>query len=238
MAITGGWTALTALLALTCLATCGASAQDTKKAVPANPIAAGVPGQETQTARVAAGEMSSQQIELIDKVNAYFNQMSSLKGEFVQTSAGGSRLRGKFYVKRPGRFRLDYARPSRLVIVSDGRHVIIQDHDLKTDDRWDLDQTPFGVLLRQDVNLLRDARFFDVQETEDTIVIAFEGKNQQLSGPLKMFLAKKPALELRKWMTRDLQGRDTLIELSSIARADDFGPDLFKPAPVALDRLR
>ena len=182
--------------------------------------------------------MSSQEIELIDKVSAYFNQMSSLKGEFVQTSAGGSRLRGKFYVKRPGRFRLDYARPSRLVIVADGRYLAIQDHDLKTDDRWELDQTPFGALLRQDVNLLRDARFFDVQEAEDTIIIAFEDKNQQAAGPLKMFLAKKPTLELRKWTTRDLRGLDTHIELSNMTHVDDFGPDLFKPAPVVLDRLR
>ena len=35
-----------------------------------------------------------------------------------------------------------------------------------------------------------------------------------------------------------MQGRDTLIELSNIARVDDFEADLFKPAPVALDRLR
>jgi len=237
MAIMGGRTALTAFLALTCLAICGVSAEDTKKAVPTDPVAAGERSQETQTSRTA-GEMSSQQIELIDKVSAYFNQMGSLTGEFVQTSAGGSRLRGKFYVKRPGRFRLDYARPSRLVIVSDGRYVAIQDHDLKTDDRWELDQTPFGTLLRQDVNLLRDARFFDVQETEDTIIIAFEDKNQQAPGPLKIFLAKKPTLELRKWMTKDLRGLDTLVELSNVARADDFGPDLFKPAPVVLDRLR
>ena len=237
MAIMGGRTALTAFLALTCLAICGVSAEDTKKAVPTDPVAAGERSQETQTSRTA-GEMSSQQIELIDKVSAYFNQMGSLTGEFVQTSAGGSRLRGKFYVKRPGRFRLDYARPSRLVIVSDGRYVAVQDHDLKTDDRWELDQTPFGTLLRQDVNLLRDARFFDVQETEDTIIIAFEDKNQQAPGPLKIFLAKKPTLELRKWMTKDLRGLDTLVELSNVARADDFGPDLFKPAPVVLDRLR
>jgi outer membrane lipoprotein-sorting protein len=237
MAIMGGRTALSVLLALTCLATCGASAQNTKKAGPVNPVAVGLSSQETQTSRTA-GEMSSQEIELIDKVSAYFNQMGSLKGEFVQTSAGGSRLRGKFYVQRPGRFRFDYARPSRLVIVADGRHLAIQDHDLKTDDRWELDQTPFGALLREDVNLLRDARFFDVQEAEDTIVIAFEDKNQQAPGPLKMFLAKKPTLELRKWMTKDLRGLDTLIELSNVSRADDFGPDLFKPAPVVLERLR
>jgi outer membrane lipoprotein-sorting protein len=237
MAIMGRRTALTAFIAWTCLAPCGASAQATTKAVSGNPVAVGVLGQETRTTRMA-GEMSSQQIVLIDKVSAYFNQMSSLKGEFVQTSAGGSRLRGKFYVKRPGRFRFDYARPSRLVIVSDGQYVAMQDHDLKSDDRWALDQTPFGVLLRQDVNLLRDARVLDAQETEDTIIVAFEDKNQQAPGPLKMFLTKKPTLEVRKWMTRDLQGRDTLIELSNIVRADDLGPDFFKPAPVALDRLR
>jgi outer membrane lipoprotein-sorting protein len=235
MATIGGRTVLTVLIA--CLATCGASAQNTRKVAPTNPVAVDVLGRETQASRVA-GDMDSQQIELINKVSAYFNQMNSRRGEFVQTSAGGKRLRGKFYVKRPGRFRLDYARPSRLVIVSDGRHVAIQDHDLKTDDRWELEQTPFGVVLRQDVNLLRDARFFEVQETDDTIVVAFEDKNQQAPGPLKMFLAKKPTLELRKWITKDLQGLDTLVELSNIAHADDFAPDLFKPASVTLDRLR
>src|SRR6185503_14631251 len=111
MPIVGGRTALTAFLALTYLASYGASAQNTKKSEAANPPAVGVLAQATQT----TGEMSRQQIELIDKVSAYFNQMSSLTGEFVQTTAGGSRLRGRFYVKRPGRFRFDYARPSRLV---------------------------------------------------------------------------------------------------------------------------
>jgi outer membrane lipoprotein-sorting protein len=185
-----------------------------------------MPGQEAKGDRMG-GELNSKQIELIQRVSAYFNQISSLKGEFVQTSAGGNRLRGKFYVQRPGRFRFDFARPSRLVIVSDGRYVAIQDHDLKTEDRWALDQTPFGVLLRQDVNLLRDARFFDVQDTDDTIVIAFEDKSQQAPGALKMFLAKKPALELRKWITKDLQGLDTHIELSGIVRVDNFESDFF-----------
>jgi outer membrane lipoprotein-sorting protein len=228
--------AITALFALTCLPTYGASAQITKKAVPAD-AAAGVPSQETHSIKTAE-EMNGKQIELINKVSVYFNQLHSLKGEFVQTSAGGSRLRGKFYVKRPGRFRLDYARPSRLVIVSDGRYLAIQDHDLKSDDRYELDQTPLGVLLRQDVNLLRDARFFDVEETEDTVVIAFEGKNQPAAGALKLFLAKKPALELKKWTSKNLQGLDTQIELINISRIDDFEADLFKPAPVALERLR
>lgn len=212
-----------ALLALTCATSAGA--QDTK-----TPALAG-------TAE-ATGALSSRQIALVEKVSAYFNQMTALKGAFIQTSAGGARQRGKFYVQRPGRFRFDFAKPSRLVIVSDGKQVAIQDHDLKTDDRWNLDQTPFGALLHQDVNLLRDARFFEVQESDDTIVIAFEDKGQAVSGPLRIVLAKQPALELQKWITKDLQGRDTLMELSDMVKVDDFEPGLFKPASVALERLR
>lgn len=229
--------ALVALLVHVCLPISETFAQSAIGAPPSNPTAYAMPVQDAQTSGTT-GQLSSRQIELIDKVSAYFNQMSSLKGEFVQTSAGRSRLRGKFYVKRPGRFRFDYARPSRLVIVSDGRYVAIQDHDLRTDDRWELEKTPLGVLLRQDVNLLRDARFLDVQETDDTIVLAFEDKSQQAAGALRMLLAKKPALELKRWTTKDFQGLDTQIELSNITRADDFEPDLFKPAPIAIDRLR
>jgi hypothetical protein len=88
------------------------------------------------------------------------------------------------------------------------------------------------------VNLLRDARFFEVQESDDTIVIAFEDKSQLMPGPLKVILAMQPTLELRKWITKDLRGQDTLVELSEIVRVDDFDPDWFKPAAIVLERLR
>jgi outer membrane lipoprotein-sorting protein len=227
---------LTPFLVLTAIAVAGpAFAQDVKKPAPAVQVVA-MPVETKGNQQ--AGELTAAQVELVQKVSAYFNAMSGLKGDFVQTNAAGTRQRGKFYVKRPGQFRFDFARPSRLVIVSDGRHVAIQDHDLKTEDRWHLDQTPFGTLLRQDVDLLRDARFLEVQDIGDMIVVAFEEKTEKAPGALKMFFAKKPALELRKWITKDLQGLDTQIELGAIEKNDDFAPDFFKPAPIALERLR
>ena len=228
---------LAAFIALTVVAVAGpAFAQEAKKPGLANPVV-GTPGQGTKDDRQGV-ELTSNQVELVQKVDTYFNEISGLKGDFVQTSAAGTRLRGKFHVKRPGRFRFDFARPSRLVIVSDGRYVAIQDHDLKTEDRWELNQTPFGILLRQDVNLLRDARVFEVQDVGDTIVIAFEDKSEKAPGLLRMFFAKKPTLELKRWITKDLQGQDTQIELSSVEKNDDFEPDFFKPAPIALEKLR
>ena len=177
-------------------------------------------------------------MEVVQRVNLYLNQLGSLKGTFVQTSADGKRLRGKFYVNRPGRFRFDYARPSMLVIVSDGKYVAIQDHDLGTDDRWGLEHTPFQMLLRKDVDLLRDARFFEVQDSDDAIAVTLEDKGADSSSRIKLVLSKKPALELREWIVKDVQGLDTRIVLGDVVKADDLDPALFNPASVPLQKQR
>src|SRR5262245_38332912 len=128
-----------ALFAAIGLASLGASAQDAKKGPPSNPVGAGNWTQSVKRDGATVGEeFDTKQIEIIQKVGAYFNQITELKGGFVQTSADNKRLRGKILVKKPGRIRFDYNLPSRLVIISDGQYLIIQDHDLKTDDRVSL----------------------------------------------------------------------------------------------------
>ena len=77
-----------------------------------------------------------------------------------------------------------------------------------------LDQTPFRLLLRKDVDLLRDARIVEVQEADDLIVVAAEDKSPDTPGQIKLFLSTKPTLELKEWVTTDAQGLDTRVELS------------------------
>ena len=206
------------------------SAQDARKP-PANPV--GIPTWNqsvTKDVGVVGEQLDKKQIELVQKVNGYFNQMGDMKGLFVQTNADNKRSRGKFYVKRPGRFRFDYGAPSKLVIISDGQYLAIQDMDLKTDDRVALDNTPFRVLMRKDVDLLRDAHVRQVQDIDDIIVVALEDRNADNPGRIKLFLAKKPTLELKEWITTDPQGLDTRIELHEMVKADDLDPNLFKPS--------
>jgi outer membrane lipoprotein-sorting protein len=230
-----------ALLAALALAPLGASAQDAKKGTPPNPVGAAA-GTWTQTvkreAAIAGEEFDKKQVELIQKVSLYFNQISELKGGFVQTSADNKRLRGKFYVKKPGKIRFDYNLPSRLVILSDGYYLIIQDHDLKTDDRVPLDNTPFRVLLAKDVDLLRDARIVSVQDVDDVIVLALEDKSPDTPGRIKLFLAKKPVIELKEWITTDSQGLETRVELTELSKTEELDPNLFKPPPVGLQKLQ
>lgn len=206
-----------------------AGAQDAaKKAPPSNPVGANWNTKVTADAAPQAGvTLEKAQIETITKVSQYFNGLGDLKGSFIQTDAANKRMRGKFMVKRPGRFRFDYALPSKQIIVSDGNLLRIQDHDLGNEDAVELDQTPFRILLRKDVDLLRDARITDVQEAEDTIVLTVQDKAPDAAGKIKLVLVKKPALELKEWVTTDAQGLDTRVELSGLSTTEKIDPTQF-----------
>jgi outer membrane lipoprotein-sorting protein len=226
------------LAALAVAVPLAAFGQDAKKGVPPNPAAATSPWSQTvsKDASVVGEQLDKKQLELVQKVNGYFNQMADMKGLFVQTNADNKRTRGKFYVKRPGRVRFDYGAPSKLVIISDGQYLAIQDFDLKTDDRIALDNTPFRVLMRKDVDLIRDAHVLLVQDIDDVIVVALEDRNTDNPGRIKLFLAKKPTLELKEWITTDPQGLDTRVELHEMSKTDDLDPNLFKPSLISTQK--
>jgi outer membrane lipoprotein-sorting protein len=195
------------------------SAQEAQRTLPTGSIAGG-----------SGQKLDKKQVEIVRKVNAYFNQLTSLKGSFVQTGADNKRQRGKFYISRPGRFRFEFNLPSRVVIISDGNYVAIQDRDLNTDDRWNLGYTPFRALLQKDVDLLRDAHIIEAQEADDTITIAFEDRSSDASSRIKLFLTAKPAIQIKAWIAKDAQGLDTRIDLTEVLATDEPDARLFNPA--------
>ena len=199
----------------------------TPAAKPATPDGGWV--QEVAPANGTTGiALDEKQTELVKTVSGYFASLDGLQGAFVQTGADNKKLKGKFFVKRPGKFRFDYALPSKQIIISDGQNLAIQDLDLNNEDRVALDQTPFRLLLRKDVDLLRDARIMEVQQADDLIVLAIQDKSPDTPGRIKIFLATKPALELKEWVTSDAQGLDTRVEVSNVELTDKIDEKLFK----------
>ena len=187
---------------------------------------------------VAGQELDTKQSAIIQKLTSYFNQLGDSQGEFTQTSADGKRLRGKIFIKRPTRFRFEYRPPSKQIIISDGTNMAVQDLDLNTDDRWSLDQTPFRIVMRKDVDLLRDAKILDVGETGDRYYITLMDKAPNAQGRLKMIFLKQPALELKEWITTDTQNQDTKVELTEFVRAEKLDDALFVPESITLKRLQ
>ncbi len=178
--------------------------------------------------------LNEHQTTLVKKVTGYFNNLGDLKGKFIQYAQGKRPMRGKFMMQRPGKFRFDYNKPSRQVIISDGNFLAIQDYDLNNEDRVELDQTPFRLLLRKNVDLLRDALITGVEETDEKIVLGLRDKNTATPGHIKLTFLRKPVLELDEWLTKDAQGQDTRVVVGNLVRDEKIHPKMFKIKPVGL----
>ncbi len=216
------------------------TAQDAKKGAVANPAAAA--GQNwtgtVQPDQATARTLDDAQVAAIKKVSGYFNDLTNLRGTFTQTDPDAKRVRGRMYVKRPGRFRFDYGAPSKKVIISDGQYLAIQDHDLNNEDIFELDNTPFRLLLRKDVDLMRDARITEVQESDDLVIVSLQDKSPDAPGRITLFLAKKPSLELKEWITTDAQGLNTRVEVSDLVKSEDLDANLFKRENLSIKKLQ
>jgi outer membrane lipoprotein-sorting protein len=209
--------------------------------VPGAAVAQTAPAWNATTSKAPGGDgltLDEKQTAAVKDVSKYFNDLKQMKGVFHQTNADGKHLRGKFFIKQPGRFRFDYGSGSKLIIVSDGKMLSIQDHDLKTDNSWELDRTPFRLLLRKDVDLLRDAAVLEAQDADDLIIVTLQDKNPDTIGKIKLFLVRKPALELKEWVTTDPQGIDTRIEIADLNKTEEIAAEMFKPVSPEILKLQ
>ncbi len=205
-----------------------------------SPIGAGASWQaNTQVVPPAEQTLPQDQeaLQIIASINAYFNTMTTMQGTFLQTDADNKQKRGKFVFERPGKVRFDYNLPSKQKIISDGKYLAIEDHDLRTSDRYPLESTPFRMLLAKDVDFLRDARIISLDQGPDVIILAIEDKSQDAGGQIRLFFSK-PDLQLKEWIITDPQGLNTRIQITELKLNETVSADLFKFSDIALPTFR
>lgn len=182
---------------------------------------------------------SDEDLSAIERVSRYFNDLKSLSGRFVQTDANNKTSRGKVYVAKPGRFRFEYGRPSRKVVISDGRFLAIQDRDLQTDETYELTNTPFRMLLAQEVNLLRDAEVLQIDRKPTQISLVLRDRSPDSNGAIKVVVAvDADAMTLQGWITRDAQGLETKVELTDISHGVELADKLFVREKFFMNQIR
>lgn len=166
-----------------------------------------------------------EQEAIVEQINQYFNTMTNLEGRFLQTDANDERKLGEFYLQRPGKVLFDYSPPSRQKIISNGEYLAIENHDLKTSDRYPLESTPFKLLLKEEVNLQKDANIVALDVGENIVVLTVEDKEDR-SGQIRLFF-EWPELQLKEWIITDAQGLNTRIQLAELETNKDVDPELF-----------
>jgi outer membrane lipoprotein-sorting protein len=154
--------------------------------------------------------------------------LQQLVGNFVQIGPDGSRVKGEFYIQKPGKIRFEYDPPSPIQIIADGESVIVRDRKLATQDLFPLSQTPLRYLLSERIDLLRDTNVVGVRADDTFVTIVIE-ERQPLVGTsrLVMMLGAKD-YQLKQWTITDPQGYDTTVAVSNLDRSKRPDPDMFK----------
>ena len=171
--------------------------------------------------------IGEEQTKAIERVNAYFNNITNLQGSFEQVDATNKQSSGRFYVQRPGKIRFDYAPPSALRIVADGSHLAIEDADLKTVEKYPIQSTPFKLLLSEAVDLSRDARVVGVESQDGTLAVTLEDKSGDAAGSIRLVFHSGPELQLKEWSITDAQGLTTRVTVSDVVPGRKVAADFF-----------
>jgi outer membrane lipoprotein-sorting protein len=164
----------------------------------------------------------------IDKVSAYLSSVQQLVGQFLQVGPDGSRVKGEFYIQKPGKVRFEYDPPSPIEIVADGQSVIVRDRKLATQDLYPLSQTPLRFLLSERIDLMRETNVIGVRADEVFVTIIIEERQPLVGTSRLMMMVGAKDFQLKQWTITDPQGYDTTVMVSNLDTSKRPDPGLFK----------
>jgi outer membrane lipoprotein-sorting protein len=98
------------------------------------------------------GALDDADRQVLSRIEAYLNTIHTLRARFVQTSTQGDG-RGTAWIERPGRMRLQYDPPSRVVLVAARGRVIYADAATGGSSSLPLTRTPLSMLLAERIVL-------------------------------------------------------------------------------------
>jgi outer membrane lipoprotein-sorting protein len=158
---------------------------------------------------------SDEQKAALDRVSAYLNSMHTLKSGFIQIGPNGESDEGDIYIAKPGQVRFDYHAPSPVLIVATGGSVYVKNARLNTVDRYDLSDTPLGLLLNAQVDLKTNKAVIGVQEQDGGIIVNARTSTNRNNSNITLVFAAQP-MELRQWTVRDNQNGTTTVALRGL----------------------
>jgi outer membrane lipoprotein-sorting protein len=170
--------------------------------------------------------LSAEDRALVERAAAYLQGLTEAKGRFVQTDARGATSQGSLYLKRPGKARFEYDKPSGLLVVSDGGNVSIADSRLKTFDAYPLMATPLSLFLAREIRLDRGINVTRVTRMADGFSITARDAKKQAEGQITLTFSNNP-LALIGWTVTDAQGASTRIRLTNLTKTSGLAPSLF-----------
>ena len=171
--------------------------------------------------------IDSKKFSAIERINAYLNEIKTLRADFLQVATNGEIASGKLYMSRPGKIRFEYTPPSPILILSDGTFLIYIDKHLEGMTHFFLSNSPISFLVKKSVRITDDTEIISFSQKANIIRIKLAKLNQIDKGTITLNFTNQP-FNLRKWVVADPQGVETTVILSNMEKNITLNPKLFE----------
>src|SRR5262245_7114009 len=174
----------------------------------------------------------------VPELQNYLNSIRTLKSRFIQTNPNGSIVQGTLYVRRPGRMRFEYDRPSQLKIVADGFQVTMWDPVTRDFGQWPIGWTAASFLVKDPLALSGDLKVEKLERVNGLLEVTMSQARKPKDGHVIVRLAENP-MALRGWTIIDNRGQRVTVSLSDLQTGVQLADSLFKndsPDPASMRR--
>lgn len=164
---------------------------------------------------------------LLGEIAAYLDELTNLQSRFAQIAPNGEMSKGLLQLSRPGRLRMDYDPPSKILLVAPGDwRLIFYDGSIQQVNTIPIGQTPLGVLLDDRIEIERDLEIVELSELGGEVALTVTRPDNADQGAVTLVFERNP-MTLRRWTIVDAQGLSTTIFLERIETSVRFADDAF-----------
>ena len=171
-------------------------------------------------------ELTSAEQSELARIENYMNDIQNLRARFLQVSAKGEETTGLFYLRRPGRLRVEYDPPFPVLIIGDGFLLHYHNRELNQISDWPIFYTPLGALTDAYVRFNDRLAVTGFENRDGLFAVSVVQREDPAQGSLTLIFTDAP-LALRQWQVDDAQGLTTTFTLFELETNVDLDNKLF-----------
>ncbi|MES2252914.1 MAG: outer membrane lipoprotein carrier protein LolA [Pseudomonadota bacterium] len=156
--------------------------------------------------------------DAIKFITRYWNSLTIIVADIIQTNPDGAQIKGKLYVKKgegnKAKLRVDYQTDYKQQLLIKKSEVLLVDLTDGAVSAYPVSMTPAGLILKPQLDFDKDVKFVDSRQVDDDVQIILAHKDDENGGTLTLNFTLADGGHLLRWKVLDPQGNITEVELN------------------------
>ena len=165
--------------------------------------------------------------ERIKRIEDYLNKLNNISSNFIQINSDGLKVKGKLFLSKPGKLRIEYEKKENPLIIADGKWLHYFDMELNEIQSVTIEKSPAWILLKKKVNLKKDFKIETLNKKNNKTFITLSNKDLENIKTIKLIFLNKP-LTLKGWTIIDSNEIQTTVSLLKIKKINKFNSKTFQ----------